>query len=46
MISIFLKIILIDMMNDSILLMKNITKNFPGVKALDNVNIELKRGKC
>ena len=28
-----------------ILKMKNITKTFPGVKALDNVNLELKEGE-
>jgi ABC-type sugar transport system ATPase subunit len=25
--------------------MKNITKTFPGVKALDNVNLEVEEGK-
>ncbi len=29
---------------DQILAMKNITKEFPGVKALDNVNLEVERG--
>ena len=29
--------------NDNILEMKSITKTFPGVKALDNVNIYVKR---
>jgi putative multiple sugar transport system ATP-binding protein len=28
-----------------ILEMKNITKTFPGVKALDNVNLKVKRGE-
>lgn len=32
-------------MADNILVMKNITKEFPGVKALDNVNIEVERGE-
>lgn len=32
-------------MNKPILQMKNITKEFPGVKALDNVNLELHEGK-
>lgn len=32
-------------MTDNILVMKNITKEFPGVKALNNVNIEVKRGE-
>ena len=32
-------------MADNILVMKNITKEFPGVKALDNVNLEVKRGE-
>ena len=31
-------------MTDIILEMKNITKEFPGVKALDNVNLQVKRG--
>ncbi len=31
--------------NDYILEMKNITKEFPGVKALDNVNLKIKRGE-
>jgi ABC-type sugar transport system, ATPase component len=30
---------------DYILEMKNITKEFPGVKALDNVNFKVKRGE-
>ena len=30
---------------DNILVMKNITKEFPGVKALDNVNLEVERGE-
>jgi len=30
---------------DNILVMKNITKEFPGVKALDNVTFEVKRGE-
>lgn len=33
------------MNNDVILEMKNITKSFPGVKALDNINLTLKKGK-
>ena len=32
-------------MADNILVMKNITKEFPGVKALDNVNLEVERGE-
>lgn len=32
-------------MEDYILQMKNITKEFPGVKALDNVTLNLKRGE-
>ena len=32
-------------MTDNILVMKNITKEFPGVKALDNVNLEVERGE-
>ena len=32
-------------MADSILVMKDITKEFPGVKALDNVNLEVERGE-
>ncbi len=32
-------------MSDHILEMRNITKLFPGVKALDNVNFEVKRGE-
>ena len=32
-------------MADHILVMKNITKEFPGVKALDNVNLEVERGE-
>ena len=32
-------------MKDYILEMKNITKKFPGVKALDNVNLKVKRGE-
>lgn len=31
--------------NDIILEMRNITKTFPGVKALDNVNLKVKRGE-
>jgi putative multiple sugar transport system ATP-binding protein len=30
---------------DNILVMKNITKIYPGVKALDNVNLEVARGE-
>jgi len=30
---------------DNILMMKNITKLYPGVKALDNVNLEVQRGE-
>ena len=32
-------------MADLILVMNNITKEFPGVKALDNVNLEVERGE-
>ena len=32
-------------MADNILVMKNITKEFPGVKALDNINLEVERGE-
>ena len=32
-------------MADHILVMKNITKLFPGVRALDNVNLEVERGE-
>ena len=32
-------------MSDVILQMENITKTFPGVKALDNVNFQVKRGE-
>ena len=32
-------------MNDYILEMKNITKEYPGVKALDNVNLQVRRGE-
>jgi putative multiple sugar transport system ATP-binding protein len=32
-------------MSENILEMKNITKVFPGVKALDNVNLEVKKGQ-
>ena len=32
-------------MADYILEMKNITKTFPGVKALDNVNLQVKKGE-
>lgn len=32
-------------MADNILVMKDITKEFPGVKALDNVNLEVERGE-
>lgn len=32
-------------MADNILVMKNITKEFPGVKALDDVNLEVERGE-
>ena len=32
-------------MADNILVMKNITKEFPGVKALDDVNFEVERGE-
>ena len=31
-------------MNDTLLEMKNISKEFPGVKALDNVSLTIKRG--
>ena len=30
---------------DNILVMEHITKEFPGVKALDNVNLEVQRGE-
>ena len=33
------------MSNETILEMKNITKDFPGVRALDNINFELKQGE-
>ena len=32
-------------MSDIILEMKNITKTFPGVKALNNVNLKVKQGE-
>jgi putative multiple sugar transport system ATP-binding protein len=32
-------------LEDNILVMKGITKEFPGVKALDNVNLEVRRGE-
>ena len=32
-------------MNDYILEMRDITKTFPGVRALDNVNFKVKRGE-
>ena len=32
-------------MGDYILEMKNITKEFPGVKALDQVNLQVERGE-
>ncbi|NLC79288.1 MAG: ATP-binding cassette domain-containing protein, partial [Ruminococcaceae bacterium] len=32
-------------MKDIILEMKEITKEFPGVKALDNVNLQVERGE-
>ncbi len=32
-------------MADNILVMEHITKEFPGVKALDNVNLEVRRGE-
>ena len=32
-------------MGEVIVSMKNITKTFPGVKALDNVNFELRSGE-
>ena len=31
-------------MSENILEMRNITKEFPGVKALDNVNLKVKKG--
>ena len=34
-----------DDIKDNILVMKSITKSFPGVKALDEVDIEVKRGE-
>ena len=33
------------MTNETVLEMKNITKTFPGVKALDKVNFSLKKGE-
>lgn len=33
------------MANEIILEMKNITKEFPGVKALDNVKLTLRKGE-
>ena len=33
------------MPNETILEMKNITKDFPGVRALDNINFELRKGE-
>lgn len=32
-------------MTDTILEMKNINKSFPGVKALDHVNLSIKKGE-
>lgn len=32
-------------MSEYILEMKNITKEFPGVKALSNVNLQIRRGE-
>ena len=32
-------------MSESILEMRNVTKTFPGVKALSNVNLDLKKGE-
>ena len=32
-------------MAENILVMNHITKEFPGVKALDNVNLEVQRGE-
>ena len=32
-------------MNTTILEMRNITKRFPGVKALDNVNLKVEQGE-
>ena len=32
-------------MAENILVMDHITKEFPGVKALDNVNLEVQRGE-
>ena len=34
-----------DRMSDAILEMKQITKTFPGVKALDNVNLKVHEGE-
>ena len=33
------------MAEDNILVMEHITKEFPGVKALDDVNLEVRRGE-
>ena len=32
-------------MHDTLLEMRNVTKSFPGVLALNNVNIELRKGE-
>ncbi len=34
-----------DMENDYIIEMLNITKEFPGIKANDNITLQLKRGE-
>ncbi len=34
------------MANDVLLKMEGISKSFPGVKALDNVSLEVKAGTC
>lgn len=36
---------MVNSKNDIILEMRNITKTFPGVKALDNVNLKVKKGE-
>src|SRR5690606_11408840 len=40
----FIKKEVINMRTDYILQMDNITKEFPGVKALDNVQLKVKKG--
>ena len=36
---------MVNSKNEIILEMRNITKTFPGVKALDNVNLKVKKGE-